>query len=126
MAFTPCAFHGAGYAGGASTFFLRLVAGRAQRGGKLQCCPNCASAALDYLAQHFQKVSEGETFFEYTEPAECSNCVGGLDDGAQPFYGNAYPRGKRESQWYGKVCSACLDAVAADLHLDEAQGRGYA
>jgi hypothetical protein len=123
MAFTPCAFHGRGYAGGASTFFLRLVSGGDQRGGKLQVCPDCASVALEYLALHFQKVSEGETFFEYSEPLACANCGGDLGADPMPFYGNAYPRGKRETQWYGQVCSDCVGPVAEDLHLDAAKVR---
>lgn len=123
MAFTPCAFHGAGYAGGASTFFLRLVHGGEARGGKLQVCANCATAALDYLAQHATKVSEGEQFFEFTEPLACMNCGGDISSGAQSFYANAYPRGKRESQWYARCCPVCVDAVSDDLHLDAAAVR---
>jgi len=123
MAFTPCAFHGAGYSGGASSFFLRLVDGGTQRGGKLQVCPNCATVVLEYLAKHFVRVSEGDTFFEFTEPLACANCGGDVSTERQGFYGNAYPRGKRESQWYGLICPDCTDAVAEDLHLDAARVR---
>jgi len=123
MAFTPCAMHGAKYAGGASTFFLRLVHGGEQRGGKLQTCANCATLTLELLAQRFQKVSEGEVFFDYAEPIACANCGGNLGDRQQAFFGNAYPRGHSESQWYGQVCANCVEAVAEDLHLDSARVR---
>lgn len=123
MAFTPCAFHGAKYSGGASTFFLRLVAGGDARGGKIQVCANCATLALEYLEQRAIKVSEGETFFDYADPLACMNCGGDISRGAAGFYGNAYPRGHVETQWYGKCCATCADAVAADLHLDEAKAR---
>lgn len=123
MAFTPCAFHGKGYAGAASTFFLRLVRGGDQIGGKLQVCPNCATTVLDELAEHYTKVSEGEEFFLVPEFLSCSACCGELNAGSFQFYGNAYPRGKRESQWYGRVCVECVPAVTEVLHLDKAQVR---
>jgi hypothetical protein len=126
MAFTPCAFHGRGYAGGASTFFLRLVDGAAQIGGKIQVCANCASEALDYLQKHFVRVSEGDIFYEFAEPLACANCGGDVSASRSLFFGNAYPRGHRESQWYGKVCGACADSVAEDLHLGAAQQRPLA
>lgn len=123
MAFTPCAFHGAKYSGGASTFFLRLVRGGDARGGKIQVCANCATVALDYLRKRAVKVSEGDTFTDYTEPVACMNCGGDVSDGSAGFYGNAYPRGHVETQWYARCCRACVDAVADDLHLDEARVR---
>jgi hypothetical protein len=123
MAFSPCAFHGAKYSGGASTFFLRLVDGGTARGGKIQVCAPCASAALDYLAKHTAKVSEGDVFTDYTEPAACMNCGSDVSHKALGFYANAYPRGHVETQWYARCCSKCADAVAEDLHLDEAQVR---
>ena len=94
MAFTPCAFHGAKYSGGASTFFLRLVRGGDARGGKLQVCPNCAVLTLDYLSQHAIKVSEGDSFVDYADPIGCMNCGGDVQTGSLAFYGNAYPRGR--------------------------------
>ena len=108
MAFTPCAFHGAKYSGGASTFFLRLVRGGDARGGKIQVCGNCASLALDYLAQHAIKVSEGDAFVDYADPATCMNCGVLLVASARSFYGNAYPRGHVETQWYARCCDACV------------------
>jgi len=123
MAFTPCAFHGGKYAGGANTFFLRLVRGNEQRGGKLQLCANCASLALAYLALHTQKVSEGDTFLEHSVPMACMNCSGDLGDDPLAFYGNSYPRGKAEAQWWAQCCNACADAVTEDLFLNGASGR---
>ena len=123
MAFTPCAFHGGKYAGGANTFFLRLVRGLEQRGGKLQICANDASLALDYLAMHAVKVSEGDRFLDHAEPCACMVCGGDLGNDPLTFYGNSYPRGKAEAQWWAKCCTVCADAVAEDLHLDEATGR---
>jgi hypothetical protein len=121
MAFTPCAADGAKYAGGASTFFLRLVAGGTQMGGKLQFCANHATEVLDSLRLHYVKVSEGDKFLEYTEPMACGNCGGAAGDNRVTFYGNAYPRGNAESQWYGLVCAKCFDAVVEDFHLDKAR-----
>lgn len=121
MAFTPCAFHGAKYSGGASTFFLRLVKGGGARGGKIQVCAGCAALALDYLAKRAVKVSEGDEFADYNEPLACMNCGGDVSSASYAFYGNAYPRGHLETQWYARCCSACADAVAEDLHLDEAR-----
>jgi hypothetical protein len=123
MAFTLCAFHGARYAGGASTFFLRLVEGGSARGGKIQVCGNCATLALEYLTKHAIRVSEGEVFDDYTEPLACMSCGGDLTTRSLAFYGNAYPRGRVETQWYGRCCSGCADAVAEDLHLDSARAR---
>jgi hypothetical protein len=123
MAFSACAKHGTGYKGGASTFFLRLVQGNETRGGKIQVCPNCAELLLDDLRQKFVKVSEGDDFYDFTEPFICANCGQGAAVHYQQFYGNAYPRGHTESQWYGRVCTACVDAVAEDFLLDKAQVR---
>jgi hypothetical protein len=123
MAFTPCAFHGAKYSGGASTFFLRLVKGGDARGGKLQVCPNCAVLTLEYLSMHAIKVSEGDSFVDYADPIGCMNCGGDVQTGSLAFYGNAYPRGRVETQWYAKCCPACADAVADDLHLDAGRVR---
>ncbi len=123
MAFTPCSFHGKGYAGAASTFFLRLVTGGDQVGGKIQVCPNCATLVLEELAEHYQKVSEGEDFYDLHEQLDCSVCHGELNGGHVQFYGNAYPRGHRESQWYGRVCADCVGPVTATLHLDQAVKR---
>lgn len=117
MAFTPCAAHGKMYAGGASTFFLRLVEGSTSIGGKLQVCPDCASVWLDYLAEHFQKVSEGETFFQFGPQEACSGCGNELGTAPLAFFGNAFPRGKVTTQWYGQVCADCVEAVSADLSL---------
>jgi hypothetical protein len=123
MAFTPCAFHGAKYSGGASTFFLRLVNGGNARGGKLQVCPNCAVLALDYLSERAIKVSEGDSFVDYADPIGCMNCGGDVQQGALGFYGNAYPRGRVETQWYAKCCATCADVVAEELHLDAGRAR---
>jgi len=123
MAFTPCAFHGAKYTGGANTFFLRLVRGQESRGGKIQVCADCATLALDYLSQRAVKVSEGDRFLEYTDPVACGNDGSDVGAGYWTLYGNAYPRGMAESQWYMRVCNTCADAVAEDLHLDDVQAR---
>jgi hypothetical protein len=123
MAFTACANHGGRYAGGANSFFLRLVRGNAARGGKLQVCGSCASLWLDYLAAHAAKVSEGDRFLEFEEPLACANDGGSLGNDPWTFYGNAYPRGMAESQWYARVCDVCADAVAEDLKLDSATAR---
>src|SRR6476660_3611930 len=108
MAFSPCAADGAKYAGGANTFFLRLVSGDNQVGGRLQFCANHATLTLDHLSDHFIKVSEGERFLEYSDPTECANCGGDLAPGTVTFYGNTYPRGMAEAQWFGKVCPNCV------------------
>jgi hypothetical protein len=123
MAFTPCSAHGKLYKGGASSFFLRLVAGNTATGGKLQFCPDCASVVLDWLRDHAVKVSEGDTFYEYSMPLACGNCGGDLGGNAVAFFGNAYPRGMRESQWYAQVCAECVDAVITDLYLNKAAQR---
>jgi hypothetical protein len=123
LAFTPCAFHGAKYSGGANTFFLRLVRGGESLGGKLQCCANCASLAMAYLADHATKVSEGDQFLDHEEPSTCGNCRGQLAGQEWTLFGNAYPRGHSESQWWAKVCEVCVEAVTNDLHLLDAVGR---
>lgn len=123
MAFTPCAFHGGKYAGGANTFFLRLVRGQDTVGGKLQVCANDATLALEWLAIHAVKVSEGERFLDHEDPLTCGNCGGELPDASFFLYGNAYPRGMAESQWYAKICDACVPAVTEDLHLDQVVSR---
>ncbi len=121
MAFTPCAVHGAKYSGGANTFFLRLVDRGNAIGGKIQTCAKCATIIADRLASRMVKVSEGDEFTDYTEPLACSNCGGDVSSGAFAFFGNAYLRGHPETQWYGKVCVACRDAVAADFSLGAAR-----
>jgi len=123
MAFTPCAADGAKYSGGANTMFLRLVSGNDQIGGKLQVCANHATVALDYLREHFAKISEGDKFLETTEPFACANCGGELNPGSVTFYGNTYPRGMAEAQWFGKVCPDCIVAVTDDLWLHKAAQR---
>lgn len=123
MAFTPCAAHGKGYAGAASTFFLRLVEGANVTGGKIQTCADCATVVMDNLADHFQMVSEGEDFYDLQEVISCSLCGGDLPTHHVQFYGNAYPRGSRESQWYGRVCPDCVGTTTELLHLDKAQVR---
>ena len=121
MAFTPCAVDGRKYAGGASTFFLRLVRATESIGGKIQMCPTHTIDTAAKLAQRFQKVSEGDVFFDYAEPHTCANCGGDVAEFEYTFYGNAYPRGSRETQWYGKVCAQCRDAVIDDFSLDMAR-----
>jgi hypothetical protein len=123
MAFTPCAIHGRGYAGGASTFFLRVVQASDVIGGRIQCCANCATELLDKLATRMIKVSEGDEFYEYTDPMACLNCGGELGHQPWQFYGNAYPRGKAPSQWFGRVCTVCRDSVISDYSLDVAERR---
>lgn len=120
MAFTPCARHGQMYRGGASSFFLRLVDGTTTLGGKLQFCPDCAMIILDYLREHCIKVSEGDTFLAEPTASSCLNCKAALNGHATAFFGNAYPRGMVESQWYGQVCPDCVDAVRTDLSLSGA------
>lgn len=78
---------------------------------------------LEYLAQHTIKVSQGDHFFEFTEPDNCSNCGKPLAADWSTLYANAYPRGQEETQWFSRVCGDCEDAVAEDLHLDSAQRR---
>jgi hypothetical protein len=121
MAFTPCAVHGAKYSGGASTFFLRLVAGGTGRGGKLQTCAKCAALVLDYLREHAVLVSEGELFQSYSEPMSCMSCGQPLAGPGTAFYGNSYVRGQLEAQWYGRCHATCEDAIADDLYLDAAE-----
>lgn len=123
MAFTPCAVHGKGYAGAASTFFLRLVDRQDQTGGKIQTCGNCATIIMDELAVHYVKVSEGDDFYEVPESLDCAVCHGDLPVGSVKFYGNAYPRGHRESQWYGNVCPKCIEPVTQTLYLAKAAQR---
>jgi hypothetical protein len=123
MAFTPCAAHGKGYAGAASTFFLRLVDGGEQQGGKLQVCPNCATLFMEKLAESFQHVSDGDTFYELHDQSDCSYCHQDLNGSTIKLYGNAYPRGRRESQWFGQLCVTCVPAVVEDFNLDKAVQR---
>lgn len=117
MAFTPCAWHGALYRGGANTAFIRLVEGGESVGGKLQVCANCATLCLDYLSDHAIKVSEGDQFYQFHQPTECSNCRGALNGSYSRLYANVYFRGRPESQWFGSICADCAGAVMEDLHL---------
>ncbi len=121
MAFSPCAFHGGKYPGGANTLFLRLVRGGDVVGGRIQVCANCTAVALEYLALHAIKVSEGEHFLEYTEPVACLNCASDLVDGHWAFYGNVYCRGMAEQQWYARYCVTCIEPITEDLHLAAAR-----
>lgn len=123
MAFSPCAFHGGKYAGGANSFFLRLVRGGEQRGGKIQVCANCAALALEYLALHTVKVSEGEVFLEWTRPVLCGNCGSEYGSDHWTLYANTYARGMVETQRFGLFCANCAYAVVEDLHLDQAESR---
>lgn len=108
------------YRGGASTFFLRLVDGTITLGGRLQFCPDCATIILEYLHEHAIKVSEGDTFLAEPRAIACLNCKRPLNGHATALFGNAYPRGMVESQWYGQVCPDCIDAVMTDLSLSGA------
>lgn len=123
MAFTPCAAHGQLYKGGASSFFLRLVAGVSSTGGKLQFCPDCSSIVLEWLREHAIRVSVGDTFYPYAQPLSCGNCGGDLGDTPAALFGNAYPRGMVESQWYAQICGNCVEPVSLDLHLAQAAQR---
>ena len=117
MAFTPCALHQRMYKGGASTFFIAVVNGIQRRSRRLQTCPDCATVELDTLAQHLQKVSEGDDFYEVEEKTDCVMDGVPLDGQTWTMFVTAYPRGKPEQQWYGRLCPICADGVTRQYAL---------
>jgi hypothetical protein len=117
MAFVPCAIHGQMFKGGASTFFPALVNGSESHRKRVQTCPNCAAVLLERAQQNLQKVSEGDTFFEWSQPVDCANCHKTIGKERWAFYVSAYPRGLSESQWYGLVHPECVSAVAEDWNI---------
>lgn len=121
MAFFPCAVHGGMYKGGSSTAFIRLVNGNVSIGGKLRVCPDDAAMMLDYLREHFTKISEGDTFLENAPVLTCGSCHGDLGANPSALFANVYFRGLVESQWYGQVCQECGPAVITDLSLLKAK-----
>jgi hypothetical protein len=95
------------YKGGASTFFIAAVDGRDRVSRRAQLCPDCSSITLDDFAHSLSKVTEGDEVFDVVEPLSCTNCGQALDGEGTQVFVSAYPRGKPDSQWWGKFCLAC-------------------
>ena len=119
MAFSKCALHGKMYKGGASTFFIAVSNGRQRYSRRVQLCPDCATITLDEFANVTDKVTEGDEVFEINENSTCTNCHSILEDIVFNVFLTAYPRGKLESQWYGRFCGDCTRFLMGKWALTE-------